>query len=141
MGRWHEHDTQSSADRRRAAQFQWRGLIYISIYVDFTGMARERKPSNQTATLLAAFLEKPRAWRHGYDLSIETQLKSGTLYPVLMRLSDRGFLDSKWEPADAPGRPARHMYRLTSKGAAFAKQQLPASTRTPAMTRVVGSRA
>jgi len=125
----------------RPAQFWWRGLIFISIYVDFIHMARERRPSNQTAALLAALLEQPRAWRHGYDLSIETQLKSGTLYPVLMRLNDRGFLDSKWEPAESPGRPPRHMYRLTSKGAAFAKEQLPASTRKPALTRVVGSRA
>jgi PadR family transcriptional regulator len=126
---------------RRAAQFRGGGLRFISIYVDFTDMARERRPSNQTASLLAAFLEQPRAWRHGYDLSIETQLKSGTLYPVLMRLSDRGFLDSKWEPAESPGRPPRHMYRLTSKGAAFAKEQLSASNRKPGLTRVVGSRA
>jgi PadR family transcriptional regulator, regulatory protein PadR len=89
-------------------------------------MARERRPSSQTAALLAALLKQPKAWRHGYDLSIETRLKSGTLYPLLMRLSDRGFLHSKWEPAETPGRPPRHMYRLTSPGAAYAKEQLDA---------------
>jgi DNA-binding PadR family transcriptional regulator len=87
-------------------------------------MTRERRPSSQTVALLAALLDLPKAWRHGYDLSIDTQLKSGTLYPLLMRLSDRGFLHSKWEPAETPGRPPRHMYRLTSEGAAYAKEHL-----------------
>ena len=89
-------------------------------------MTRERRPSSQTAALLAALLGKPKSWRHGYDLSVETLLKSGTLYPLLMRLSDRGLLESKWEPAETPGRPPRHMYRLTSEGAAYAKEQLAA---------------
>jgi DNA-binding PadR family transcriptional regulator len=87
-------------------------------------MTRERRSSPQTLTLLAALLDQPRTWRHGYDLSSETQLKSGTLYPVMMRLSERGFLDSKWEASELPGRPPRRMYRLTAKGLSFAKEQL-----------------
>lgn len=90
-------------------------------------MARERRSSPQTLALLAALLEQPRSWRHGYDLSAETNLKSGTLYPVLMRLSERGFLDSKWEPSEMPGRPPRRMYRLNAKGVAFAREELAAS--------------
>lgn len=92
-----------------------------------------RKSSAQTLLLLAAFLERPLAWRHGYELSTETELKAGTLYPVLMRLHDRGFLDSKWEPSELPGRPARRMYRLTTQGKAFAKEELALATR-PLMT-------
>jgi PadR family transcriptional regulator PadR len=79
-------------------------------------MERERRSSPQTLTILQTLSAQPRAWRHGYDLSVETQLKSGTLYPVLMRLSDRGFLDSKWEESELPGRPPRRMYRLTALG-------------------------
>ncbi len=90
-------------------------------------MTRERRSSPQTLALLAALLEQPRSWRHGYDLSAETDLKSGTLYPVLMRLSERGFLDSKWEPSEMPGRPPRRMYRLTGKGVTFARDELKAS--------------
>ncbi|HEV2271159.1 MAG TPA: PadR family transcriptional regulator [Steroidobacteraceae bacterium] len=89
-------------------------------------MTRDRKCSQQTLTLLAVLTEQPRIWRHGYDLSSETGLKSGTLYPILMRLSDRGFLDSKWVPHEGTGRPPRHMYRLTAQGAAFAREQLAA---------------
>lgn len=89
-------------------------------------MTRDRKCSEQTLALLAALTEQPRLWRHGYDLCGETGLKSGTLYPILMRLSDRGLLDSKWLPHERTGRPPRHMYRLTAPGIAFARQQLAA---------------
>jgi DNA-binding PadR family transcriptional regulator len=89
-------------------------------------MARDRKCSDQTLALLTALTEQPRTWRHGYDLSSETGLKSGTLYPILMRLGDRGLLDSKWTPHERTGRPPRHMYRLTAQGIAFAREQLAA---------------
>lgn len=89
-------------------------------------MTRDRRLSDQTLILLAALTEQPRIWRHGYDLSAETGLKSGTLYPILMRLSDRGLLDSKWVPHKRTGRPPRHMYRLTAQGIAFARTQVAA---------------
>ena len=87
-------------------------------------MTRERRSSAQTLSILEALLAQPRAWRHGYDLSLQTELKSGTLYPVLMRLSDRGFLDFKWEESELPGRPPRRMYRLTAEGIAHARSEL-----------------
>jgi PadR family transcriptional regulator PadR len=73
--------------------------------------------------LLAALLNRPQAWRHGYDLSKETGIKSGTLYPLLMRLTEQSLLDSRWEGPDRPGLPPRHVYRLTSSGVAFAHEQ------------------
>ena len=66
-------------------------------------------------------LSQPQAWRYGYDLTKVTGLRSGTLYPLLIRLSDQGLLESEWHPALQPGRPARHAYRLTQDGVAFAK--------------------
>ena len=83
-------------------------------------MARTPNISRQTRALLAALLKSPRNWRHGYDLSLETGLKSGTLYPILMRLADQGLLESEWQESDHPGRP-RHAYRLTGEGAALAR--------------------
>jgi DNA-binding PadR family transcriptional regulator len=84
-----------------------------------------RKPNNsrQTRALLAALLERARAWRHGYELSKETGLKSGTLYPVLMRLSEQGLLESRWQEPERPGLPPRHVYRLTASGLALAREQ------------------
>lgn len=87
---------------------------------------RRRRCSGQTLTLLAALAESPLEWRHGYDLSKATGLKSGTLYPILMRLSDRGLLETRWQPSTQPGRPPRHLYRLTSEGVAYAEDELGA---------------
>lgn len=104
-------------------------------------MTRERRSSAQTLSIFEALLAQPRAWRHGYDLSLETELKSGTLYPVLMRLSDRGFLDSKWEDSELPGRPPRRMYRLTAAGVAHAKSELERQDASPVASKLVRGRA
>lgn len=71
--------------------------------------------SPQTVLVLKALLENPKDWTHGYDIALRTGLKSGTLYPVLMRLSQRGWLESLWEQPEDNGRP-RHVYRFTSAG-------------------------
>ena len=104
-------------------------------------MPRKRKCSPQTSALLAVLLQQPRDWRHGYDLSADTGLKSGTLYPILMRLSDRGFLESKWADSPEPGRPARHMYRLTTPGVAYAREQLADDSGNRDLANPLGSRA
>ena len=70
--------------------------------------------------MLAALLDRPGEWRHGYDLLGQTQLKSGTLYPLLMRLADDGLLEAEWHPPVPPARAPRHAYRLTATGRAFA---------------------
>jgi DNA-binding PadR family transcriptional regulator len=62
-------------------------------------------------------------WRHGYEISQQTGLKSGTLYPLLIRLSDQGYLEARWAEPEREGRPPRHEYRLTVAGAALARAQ------------------
>jgi PadR family transcriptional regulator PadR len=69
----------------------------------------------QTVKVLEEFLSNPRAWRYGYDISRNTELKSGTLYPILVRLAEHGWLETHWETAEV-GRPPRHMYRLSANG-------------------------
>src|ERR1700675_4014058 len=86
-------------------------------------MPRRPNQSRQTRALLAVLLDRSQTWRHGYDLSKETGLKSGTLYPLLMRLSDQGFLEARWQEAEPPGLPPRHAYRLTMQGLALAQEQ------------------
>jgi PadR family transcriptional regulator, regulatory protein PadR len=84
-------------------------------------MERNRRPSAHTLLLLGALSQRSRAWQYGYELSQVTGLRSGTLYPILMRLCDRGLLESRWQPPTQTGRPPRHMYRLTTAGASFAR--------------------
>jgi DNA-binding PadR family transcriptional regulator len=76
--------------------------------------------------LFTALLGDADRWRYGYDLSRETGLASGTLYPILMRLTEQKLLETAWEPSDEPGRPPRHIYRLTADGAVLARQRLTA---------------
>ena len=83
-------------------------------------MASRRAFSPQTICVLAALCAEPSAWRHGYTLAKQTGLKSGTLYPILMRLADRGLVEASWEDEHVPGRPRRHLYRLTADGLAAA---------------------
>jgi DNA-binding PadR family transcriptional regulator len=79
-------------------------------------MPRTANISPQTRLVLATLSSQPQAWRYGYDLARETGLKSGTLYPLLIRLADQGFLEAEWRQPLQPGRPPRHAYRLTQAG-------------------------
>ncbi len=79
-------------------------------------MARRKNISKQTLILMETLYSDPRIWWYGYNLSKATGLKSGTLYPMLMRLKDQGYLESEWHESENPGRPPRHVYRLTSLG-------------------------
>jgi PadR family transcriptional regulator PadR len=72
--------------------------------------------SPQTRAVLAALHRHPPTWRYGYDIAKETELASGTLYPILGRLADRGLLETRWEADPPEGRPRRHLYRLTAAG-------------------------
>jgi PadR family transcriptional regulator, regulatory protein PadR len=85
-------------------------------------VSRPPNRSPHTRQVLAALFRAPLTWRHGYDLAKETDLQSGTLYPILMRLTDQGLLEDDWEPSETPGRPLRHIYRLTGAGRAVARE-------------------
>jgi PadR family transcriptional regulator PadR len=78
-------------------------------------MQRTRAFSAQAVRVLHALAADPSRWRYGYDLAGEVDLKSGSLYPILVRLADRGLLETSWEPG-LGSRPPRHLYRLTSTG-------------------------
>jgi len=97
-------------------------------------MPRKPNSSLQTRTLLTAFLDRTQAWRYGYDLAKETGLRSGTLYPLLMRLTEQGLLEARWESSDRTGLPPRHTYRLTGAGIALAQEQ----SRSQALTALDG---
>jgi PadR family transcriptional regulator PadR len=85
-------------------------------------MTRTRRPSAQTRAVLEFLHEHGDGWSYGYEISKVTGIASGTLYPLLMRLADRGYLESTWEPAEMQGRPPRRVCRLTSAGKRYAAQ-------------------
>lgn len=87
-------------------------------------MTRRKNSSPQSLAVLAVLLEQPREWIYGYELSKRTSLKSGTLYPLLIRLFDQGLLEDGWKESGSGGRPPRHMYRLTPAGLEMARRML-----------------
>ena len=101
-------------------------------------MARRPEFSAQTLAVLAELCATPSQWRHGYGIARDTGLKSGTLYPVLIRLADRGLVEACWEDEQPTGRPRRHLYRLTPDGLATATAalaQAPSAARAPSPVR------
>ena len=99
-------------------------------------MPRQPNSSSQTLLLFEALRARDSDWRYGYDLSKQTGLKSGTLYPILMRLEAQGLLETRWADAEVPGRPRRHLYRLTAYGLVAAHEALAA----PPMSRRAAAR-
>jgi len=79
-------------------------------------MARTRRPSPQTVHVLAALAIAAPRWLYGLEIAERTGLKSGSLYPILIRLADRGLLESEWQGPAQQGRPPRHAYRILPAG-------------------------
>lgn len=89
------------------------------------------KMTRQTRLVLAEFLKDPDAELYGRQISHTTGLHPGTVYTILDRLKEAGWLTSRREPyhghpdytARDHGRPPRHFYCFTSEGWALARQE------------------
>ncbi|MGW1322675.1 PadR family transcriptional regulator [Streptomyces antibioticus] len=72
-------------------------------------------------TLLSARSDSP-PW--GLSICRDADLGPGTVYPILDRLAQRGWVTSYEETGPHPGRPARRFYELTSTGRQQAAEAL-----------------
>ena len=93
-------------------------------------MTRSRRPSTQSVAILLALAENPTIWRYGYELCQTLGIQAGSMYPILIRLADRGLLETAWESDPPGGRPPRHLYRLTGPGLALATELAETATTT-----------
>jgi len=84
----------------------------------------EPRLTQQTLTVLGALMSDPARELSGADIAKASKLLSGTLYPILYRLEEFGWLASRWEKGDpaALGRPRRRYYRVTAEGAKKVRQ-------------------
>ena len=98
-------------------------------------MPRLRDSHPSTVAVLALLAQDPAAWHYGYDIARRAGLRSGTLYPLLVRLAERGYLEAAWEDDPPVGRPRRHHYRITRDGAALAARQATPVPSPRAVTR------
>jgi len=65
--------------------------------------------------------------RYGFDIMDVTGLPSGTVYPILGRLTKAGLVEAKWERsvvARREKRPARKYYLVTDSGTASLLQSV-----------------
>lgn len=94
-------------------------------------MSRTRALSQHARTVLAVLLEARGEWSHGYELARLADVRSGTLYPLLIRLEAQGHLEAEWqqpvEGGDRRGTPTG------SRPAAFSS---PATTRRASLRRL-----
>ena len=95
-------------------------IAYVAMTaIDARMLDRELKKGS--AELIVLSIVEPRP-RHGYEISklIETrsagQLKFhiASLYPLLYRLEERGWLQGRW--VEKPGQRRRRFYALTREG-------------------------
>lgn len=98
-------------------------------------MPRPANTSPQTVRVLTQLLSRRDTWHYGYALARATGLPSGTLYPILIRLAEQGWLETKWTEPDRPGVPPRHIYRLTTAGAGAAAERIDSRPRARMLRR------
>lgn len=74
--------------------------------------------THSLVSVAVALLSAPDDKHWGYDLSRQTGVRSGVLYPILGRLLDRGWLEDGWEEAESlkGKRPPRRYYTVTKEG-------------------------
>jgi PadR family transcriptional regulator PadR len=91
-----------------------------------TFMGNEIRITGPVLKVLQQFFEAPTEEIAGTDIANKTKLASGTLYPVLKRLEDTGWLESRWEEVDARevGRPRKRLYKITGAGARAYRQTI-----------------
>ena len=108
-------------------------------------MANHDLKKGSTELLILALLEaRPR---HGYEIGKLIEARSdgritfriGSLYPVLCRLEDRGFISGRW--VEKPGERRRRFYRLTASGRRTLERQRSAWEEfSSAVNQILGSR-
>jgi DNA-binding PadR family transcriptional regulator len=91
---------------------------------DFHGI----RLTQTTLRVLALFAENPMQELCGADIRRATMIGPGSHFPILYRLEDAGWLNSRWEEIDPKqaGRPRRRYYGLTPNGTAWAREALAA---------------
>jgi PadR family transcriptional regulator, regulatory protein PadR len=90
------------------------------------GRAHEKRTPRATENVVAvleAMLSSRRRW-YGLELARRAGIGSASIYVVLDRLEEFGWLTSEWEEIDPSekGRPRRRLYRLTAEGKPAARE-------------------
>jgi PadR family transcriptional regulator PadR len=94
-------------------------------------MGTEPRLTWATLKVFKVLLEDPAGRHYGLEIGKVAGLPSGSIYPLLMRFEQAGWLTSDWEDVDpkAAGRPRRRLYQLTGQGAEVGRRALEEAQR------------
>ncbi|MFH8799330.1 PadR family transcriptional regulator [Streptomyces sp. NPDC017936] len=81
---------------------------------------RLTRPTLEVIKVLLASTPDSPAW--GLKICEEADLGSGTVYPILERLVEAGWVTRSAETGEHPGRPQRFYYELTAVGRQAARR-------------------
>ena len=89
-------------------------------------MTKPVRMTGPTLTVLRCFMDDIAKPRSGAEIHMATKVGTGTLYPLLLRLEDAGWLSSRWEDIEPSkeGRPRRRYYVITGDGQRAAREAL-----------------
>ena len=80
-----------------------------------------------TLAVLGRLMDAPaEAPLWGLAICQEADLGPGTVYPILDRLEEAGWVESSWEEPQPAGRPRRRFYTITGAGRAGVAEALAA---------------
>jgi transcriptional regulator len=111
--------------------------------IDARMLDRELKKGSAELLLLSLLEARPR---HGYEISKLIEARSrgeltfhiASLYPLLYRLEERGWIAGTW--VEKPGQRRRRFYRLTREGrTVLARQRRTWKRFVEAVARITGA--
>jgi len=90
--------------------------------------------------VIAALLKDPTEQHWGYELSRQSGIRSGVLYPILRRMLEQGWLEDGWEETGTASRkrPPRRYYKLTGEGEQRMREILSEAESEPRFAAPVG---
>ncbi|PYR62520.1 MAG: PadR family transcriptional regulator [Acidobacteria bacterium] len=110
--------------------------------MDTRALDRELKKGSAELLILSVLDARPR---HGYELSKVIHMRSGgqlsfhidSLYPLLYRLEERGWIKGAW--VEKPAERRRRFYKVTAEGRrVLARQRKTWAVFVDAVRRVTG---
>jgi PadR family transcriptional regulator PadR len=130
LARWSDDNASDAAPNR----YRWspgRNLCRVA------SMGPRIRLTLQTLQVLRALLDDPAGEHYGLEISKESGLPTGSIYPILARMEASGLVTSAWEDIDeaAAKRRRRRYYRLTSEGLEFARSEVANAARSLAPAR------
>lgn len=90
--------------------------------------------------VLGALLQDSTAEMYGLEIVKASGLEPGTIYPILQRLRNAGWVTDWWEDPEvgrSEGRPPRRYYRLTAEGRARAIHAVQAGRDRSGLSRLL----